>query len=96
MGVRVLLTIFPRIPLPRSDWDDYPYEEVHKRVVDLGHRNGFVVMDLLPRYRREPPKRLRVTVQDRHPNGRGHYLAAREIEYRLQHQLRDEIVPSAL
>ncbi len=96
MDVRVLLAVFPRIPEPRETWDDYLYEDVHRRIGELGRRNGFVVMDLYPRFRRVSPRRLGVSKGDRHPNNLGHYLAARAIEYRLQHQLRDEIEPATL
>jgi lysophospholipase L1-like esterase len=91
IGAPVLMVIFPRIPGPAETWDGYLYEGTHERVKELGLAHGFFVHNLYPRFRRVRPARFGVTDDDRHPNGLGHYLAARAIEYRLQHQLSDRL-----
>lgn len=90
-GARVLLVVFPRIPPPDGSWDDYNYADLHVQIGELGRSNGFTVLDLYSRFSKYKPRQFGVTEADRHPNWRGHNLAARAIEHRLTHDLADAI-----
>ena len=76
--IRLVLAIFPMFsPDP---WKDYPFREQHGQVAREGERDGFLVLDLLPRFEREEPKSLLIDLDDSHPNPGGHRIAAEEIE----------------
>lgn len=73
----VVLTIFPMFsPTP---WDEYPLRSVHAQVAAAGTEQGFVVLDLLPRFEREEPKSLLLDDKDSHPNAYGHRIIAEEL-----------------
>lgn len=82
--IPVLLTIFPMFsPDP---WDKYAYREQHAQVAEAGRRNGFLVLDLLPRFEREAPESVLIDRNDSHPNAGGHRIAAEEIRrFMLEH-----------
>ncbi len=76
--VPVVLAIFPMFsPDP---WSEYPFRAQHTQVAEEGRRNGFFVLDLLPRYEREDPLGLLIEKGDMHPNPVGHRIAALEIQ----------------
>lgn len=75
--IRVVLAIFPMFgPTP---WKEYPYREQHAQVAAEGARNGFIVLDLLPRFEQEDPATLLISPDDSHPNAAGHAIAAEEL-----------------
>lgn len=76
--IRVVLAIFPMFsPDP---WTDYPFVAQHAQVAKEGERNGFLVLDLLPRFEREDPASLLIDRDDSHPNAGGHQIAASEMQ----------------
>jgi lysophospholipase L1-like esterase len=75
--IPVVIALFPEFsPTP---WKDYPYREQHAQVAEEGARNGFLVLDLLPRFEREAPESLLIRRDDTHPNAKGHAIAAEEL-----------------
>ena len=75
---RVVLAIFPMFsPDP---WSDYPFRVQHAQVAKEGERNGFLVLDLLPRFELEKPADLLIVPDDMHPNAAGHRIAAQEMQ----------------
>lgn len=81
-GIEVILLIFPQIQWEDS-WNGYPYEDVHEQVAAAGRERGFHVIPLLPAFRNFPPKELRVSKGNGHPNDVGHYLVATELAARI-------------
>ncbi|MCE9593764.1 MAG: SGNH/GDSL hydrolase family protein [Planctomycetes bacterium] len=78
----VVLAIFPLFsPKP---WKDYPFRGVHAQVANEGAKNGFAVLDLLPRFEREDPASLLIDPKDSHPNAFGHRIAAEEMLHFLE------------
>ncbi|HUR27058.1 MAG TPA: GDSL-type esterase/lipase family protein [Planctomycetota bacterium] len=75
--IPVVLAIFPMFG--PAAWKDYPYREQHAQVAAEGARNGFVVLDLLPRFEQEEPQSLLIALDDSHPNAKGHAIAAEEL-----------------
>ncbi len=74
---RVALVIFPMLsPKP---WSEYAYREQHAQVAREGAKNGFVVLDLLPRFEKEDPESLLIVKDDMHPNPKGHTIIADEL-----------------
>ena len=82
MGARVLLAVFPHSTV--GAWEDYPYRDAHRQVADEGARHGFSVIDLLPVMERQPPRRVRLSQGDDHPNALGHRLAAQALSTYLR------------
>ena len=81
-GVPILLVVFPGgVPVP---WENYPYRDLHEKVIDEGKRAGFYTLDLLPAFAGEPPMDTRVSESDDHPSIRGHKITARAIQVRLR------------
>ena len=76
-GARVLVVIFPILQV--DGWTGYPYADLHLQVMEAARKEGFEVVDLLPVFMRYPPSELRLSVEDAHPNARGHELAAQAI-----------------
>jgi lysophospholipase L1-like esterase len=74
---RVLVVVFPMIPT--EEWAGYPYRDLHQQVAQAARAERFEVVDLLPVFLPVPPRDLRVSGEDGHPNALGHDLAARAI-----------------
>ena len=69
----VVVAIFPIL----HRLDDYPWASVHALIAAEAERNGFIVLDLLPSFRRHRAHELQVASADHvHPNTLGHRLAA--------------------
>ncbi len=73
-GFELTVAIFPLIPPER--WENYPYREIHTQVGKAAAARGFEVIDLLPVFSVAKPETIWVSPEDRHPNARGHALAA--------------------
>ena len=81
-GVPVLLVVFPGgQPVP---WEEYPYRELHDKVIAQGRKAGLFTLDLLPAFAEESPMDTRVSADDDHPSIRGHKITARAIQARLR------------
>lgn len=76
-GVPVGVVIFPVIP--GGQWATYRFTAIHAQVAALAARHAFPVLDLLPLWAGHPPADLRVSLQDSHPNARGHRLTAQAV-----------------
>lgn len=83
-GFELSLAIFPLIPPER--WESYPYRELHAQVGRAAAARSFEVIDLLPALAVAKPEEIWVSPDDRHPNARGHALAARAICDKMQSQ----------
>lgn len=69
----VLVVVWPIL----TEYQSYPFAEIHEWVASEARKNGFHVYDLLPVFSKVNFRDLQVTAEDRiHPNVRGHKLAA--------------------
>lgn len=77
-GIRTIVAIFPLFP--KTDWQTYRYESLHRRVDEAARAAGLDALDLLPTYRRHTdPNELWLTPEDNHPSVLGHRVAAEAI-----------------
>jgi hypothetical protein len=59
---------------------DYAFADVHRLVVDAARKRGILrVTDLAEQFSREKPEDLWVSLDDAHPNARGHRIIAEGI-----------------
>lgn len=72
--IPVLVVVFPERPEKR--WGSYLYDDLHQQVVDISLEKDFAVIDLLERFKKHPPRRMRVRLLDSHPSTWGHAVAA--------------------
>jgi hypothetical protein len=77
----VLLMMFPDIP--QKEWEDYPYEWIHRQVLQEGQERGFETLDLLKYFKKFPPDKLRYSKKDFHPSSFGHAVTAATLFLRL-------------
>ena len=75
--IPVLMVIFPERPERR--WGSYLYADLHQQVADVAQEKSFAVIDMLDRFRKHPPREMRVRLGDSHPSAGGHALAAEAI-----------------
>ncbi len=76
-GFATAVAIFPL--MPARNWKAYPYADLHAQVRAMAEARGFLVIDLLAAWSGVEPREIWVSAQDRHPNARGHELAARAV-----------------
>jgi hypothetical protein len=60
-------------------WRNYPYKNLHEKVINLAEENGFYVIDLYEYYSNYPPQDLKSTPTNHHPNELGHEVTAKVI-----------------
>jgi lysophospholipase L1-like esterase len=77
LGIPVVLVIFPETLI--EDWQDYPYADLHHRVARAARSAGLEVVDLLGAFQQYPPRRLRISPEDRHPSVLAHRVAAQTL-----------------
>ena len=78
-------------PLLGTTLDDYPFEGVHRKIIDALGELKFIPFDLLPAFRGMQADRLQVLPgDDRHPNEIAHRIAAEAIYDFLE---KSELVP---
>ncbi|MBE9537243.1 MAG: SGNH/GDSL hydrolase family protein [Proteobacteria bacterium] len=75
----MIIVIFPVI----TDFNNYPYKYIHKIIKEVATRNNVNVIDLLPSFKAEGYRTLRVSRFDSHPNEKAHLLAAKQIFWSL-------------
>ena len=85
--IPVLVLIFPERPEKR--WGSYLYADIHTQVSEISRQNNFAVIDLLDRFRRHPPRKMRVRISDSHPSAWGHMVAADAIYEWMRAELPD-------
>lgn len=74
-GGRFILAIFPLM----YRLQDYPFEDAHRAIAQMGHDAGAEVLDLYPAFNGLDETALWAHPTDHHPNERGHTLAAHAI-----------------
>jgi hypothetical protein len=80
-GKRFLLVVFPMF----IDTDgNYPLQACHDSILAAMKERGVETLDLLPIYRKTPPRELWVHPLDRHPNDLAHRMAAEAMAERLK------------
>lgn len=85
--IPVLVVVFPERPEKR--WGSYLYDDLHQQVVDISREKDFAVIDLLERFKKHPPRRMRVRLFDSHPSTWGHAVAADAIYQWIETELPD-------
>lgn len=71
-GTAYLLVLFPWL----YTLDDYPLDDVHRRMARLAADLGVPFLDLLDAFRDRDARDVRISATDEHPNPEGHRLAA--------------------
>ena len=81
----VLLVIFPVLSGDlEATFSDYPWKDIHQRVLAEAKINGFETLDLLPYFAEYTPGMLKLNSHDAlHPNPLGHRIAADAIYEKL-------------
>ena len=75
LGIPAVVVIFPW--MSESSWDRYPFADLHAQVARAASERGFVVVDLLDRFRaHEPSDIVFSTDDDPHPTVLGHDVAS--------------------
>lgn len=85
-SVPVLLVVYPEM----YKLKDYPFKDIHKKVLGVGNGLGFHTLDLEPSFEGLDDKSLRVSPFDGHPNAKAHDIAARAIAEFL---IKERLVP---
>jgi lysophospholipase L1-like esterase len=78
-GARFVFVVFPLL----IDFEDYPFRQAHKTLVQLASRAGAETLDLLPYFEKINEHKLWASSDDHHPNAYGHRIAAEAITYHL-------------
>jgi len=81
-GARVLLVVLPTLR-GFERWEDYPYEDLHRQVIEAGNAAGFETLDVLPSWRASGRSPAELRVDEEHPNPLGHALVAEAIQAKL-------------
>ncbi len=81
-GFEVAVAIFPVIP--ETSWQSYPFRQIHEQVAAAARGKRFGVIDLLAPLSAYPPQEISLSAEDRHPNRRGHEVAARAMYERIE------------
>ncbi|MBN1385154.1 MAG: SGNH/GDSL hydrolase family protein [Elusimicrobia bacterium] len=79
-GGRLVLMIFPLL----YDFEDYPFKEIHTKIIDFCNKENIPVLDLLPSFSQYKAKELWANPTDHHPNEIAHNVAANELYKFLQ------------
>ncbi len=81
--IAIALVIFPELHELEGT---YPFEDIHRLVIETCNRLGLPVIDLLPTFRGHQDESLWVHPSDHHPNEVAHRLAATAIVSFLEEQ----------
>jgi lysophospholipase L1-like esterase len=84
-SIPVLVAVYPMFDRLQH-WSDYPWADVHERVLDASRTRGFGALDLLPTFvqRGDPPTAS--AIDEWHPTAEGYGVAAHAI---AEHMLAD-------
>ena len=79
-GLPILFTVHPNV----VSYEDYPFADLHRELVEIAGRNELYVLDLLEDFGKEDVANLQQSENDPwHPNARGHHIVAQAIFERL-------------
>jgi lysophospholipase L1-like esterase len=81
-AVPVLVVLLPTLR-GFERWADYPYEDLHRQVVEAARADGFETLDGLEAWRASGRAPGELRVDEEHPNAVGHALVARAIAARI-------------
>jgi len=90
-GAELVIVLFPLL----YEFDDYPFKDIHQKIVAFCRSEHIPVLDLLPAFSKRRAEDLWVHPTDHHPNEIAHRIAAREIYYFLKSQGLLEDLPTA-
>lgn len=91
-GIKAVIAVFPILG---NRFENYPYRDLHARVMQAATRAGLLSVDLLPCFETYPYREVRVDVV--HPNPLGHRIAAHAAALRLVEEVfPGEPLPAAL
>jgi len=91
-GIEAAIAIFPVLG---NQFANYPYQDLHSRIMAAALRSGLIAIDLLPCFAPYPFRDVRVDVV--HPNPLGHRIAAHAAADGLWERLfKDQAKPAAL
>lgn len=85
-SIPALLAVWPWL----IKLDDYPFKEVHNKIITVGNRMGFYTLDLFHAFKGMDGQSLSVPL-DGHPNARAHEIAAKAI---FRYLVNERLVPS--
>jgi lysophospholipase L1-like esterase len=81
-GTRVLVVVLPTL-WRFERWEDYPYADLHRQVIDAARAAGFDTLDALPAWRESGRSTSELRADDEHPNRLGHALIAEAVLAKL-------------
>jgi len=80
--VPMLLVVFPALDVP--DWPEYPYADLHSKVMDTATRKGFVTADLYRDFKKYNKEELTLSADNFHPSAKAHEVAARRLAEEIE------------
>jgi hypothetical protein len=86
LGVPLLVVLFPSFSAASLDEDEYPYAEIHRKVLGALDRLGVPALDLRPVYAalRRPGRDFWALPSDSHPGVEAHRIAGAAVLERLR------------
>lgn len=85
-GLPIVIAVYPEI----VNFNDYPFKEVHSKVLGIAGSLGFHTLDLFPPFEGLDAKSLMATPYDGHPNAKAHAIAAKTI---FEYLIKEGLVP---
>ncbi len=84
-GAQLMIVLFPLL----YDFDDYPFDEPHRKIATFCEQEGIPFLDLLEAFSSQAAEDLWCHPTDHHPNEIAHEIAAEEIHRFLHKRLED-------
>lgn len=85
-GLPIVIAVYPEI----VNFNDYPFKEVHSKILRIAGSLGFHTLDLFPSFEGLDAKSLMATPYDGHPNAKAHAIAAKAI---FEYLIKEGLVP---
>lgn len=85
-GLPIVIAVYPEI----VDFNDYPFKDVHSKILNIAGSLGFHTIDLFPSFEGLEAKSLMATPYDGHPNAKAHAIAAKAI---FEYLIKEGLVP---
>lgn len=82
----IVIAVYPEL----VNFKDYPFKEVHSKILGITGYLGFHTLDLFPPFEGLDAKSLMVAPYDGHPNAKAHAIAAKAI---FEYLIKEGLVP---
>lgn len=85
-GLPIVIAVYPLI----VNFNDYPFKDVHSKILGIAGYLGFHTLDLFPPFEGLDAKSFMATPNDSHPNAKAHAIAAKAI---FEYLIKEGLVP---